>query len=81
MCVCVLLYYLWKVSLQCSYVLAFSFIGCKCGVSPKDGPVVEFYICTFFVLIREMQYTAEELLGMVLNYSRGLAQDFAGQYA
>lgn len=28
-----------------------------------------------------MQYTAEELLGMVLNYSRGLAQDFAGQCA
>lgn len=26
-----------------------------------------------------MQYTAEELLGMVLNYSRGLAQDFAGE--
>lgn len=34
----------------------------------------------FFVSIREMQYTAEELLGMVLNYSCGLAQDFAGQY-
>lgn len=34
-----------------------------------------------FVLIREMQYTAEEILGMVLNYSRVLAQDFAGQYA
>lgn len=28
-----------------------------------------------------MQYTAEELLGMVLNYSRALAQDFAGQCA
>uniref|UniRef100_A0A669BL04 Hypoxia up-regulated protein 1 n=1 Tax=Oreochromis niloticus TaxID=8128 RepID=A0A669BL04_ORENI len=27
----------------------------------------------------EMQYTPEELLGMVLNYSRGLAQDFAEQ--
>lgn len=25
-----------------------------------------------------MQYTPEELLGMVLNYSRGLADDFAG---
>lgn len=25
-----------------------------------------------------MQYTPEELLGMVLNYSRGLAEDFAG---
>ena len=30
-----------------------------------------------FCPIREMQYTPEELLGMVLNYSRGLAQDFA----
>lgn len=28
-----------------------------------------------------MQYTAEELLGMMLNYSRGLAQDFAGELA
>ena len=28
-----------------------------------------------------MQYTPEELLGMVLNYSCGLAQDFAGQSA
>ncbi|CDQ70524.1 unnamed protein product [Oncorhynchus mykiss] len=28
---------------------------------------------------REMQYSPEELLGMVLNYSRGLAQDFAEQ--
>nr|XP_020476269.1 hypoxia up-regulated protein 1 [Monopterus albus] len=27
----------------------------------------------------EMQYSPEELLGMVLNYSRGLAQDFAEQ--
>ncbi|XP_045896171.1 hypoxia up-regulated protein 1 isoform X2 [Micropterus dolomieu] len=27
----------------------------------------------------EMQYTPEELLGMVLNYSRALAQDFAEQ--
>ncbi|KAJ8267113.1 hypothetical protein GJAV_G00138600 [Gymnothorax javanicus] len=27
----------------------------------------------------EMQYTPEEILGMVLNYSRGLAQDFAEQ--
>lgn len=27
----------------------------------------------------EMQYTAEELLGMLLNYSSGLAQDFAEQ--
>lgn len=26
-----------------------------------------------------MQYTPEELLGMVLNFSRGLAQDFAEQ--
>lgn len=40
--------------------------------------ILNFY---FFVLIRETQYTAEELLGMVLNYSRGLAQDFAGQCA
>ncbi len=27
---------------------------------------------------RELQYTPEELLGMILNYSRVLAQDFAG---
>ncbi|KAJ8347612.1 hypothetical protein SKAU_G00262010 [Synaphobranchus kaupii] len=27
----------------------------------------------------EMQYSPEEILGMVLNYSRGLAQDFAEQ--
>lgn len=38
-------------------------------------------ILYFFVLIRQVQYTAEEILGMVLNYSQGLAQDFAGQYA
>lgn len=29
---------------------------------------------------RENQYSPEELLGMVLNYSRGLAQDFAGLF-
>ncbi|TNM84621.1 hypothetical protein fugu_008799 [Takifugu bimaculatus] len=33
----------------------------------------------YFKYSEEMQYTAEELLGMVLNYSRGLAQDFAEQ--
>ncbi|XP_051973432.1 hypoxia up-regulated protein 1 [Xyrauchen texanus] len=32
-----------------------------------------------FKLSEEIQYTPEELLGMVLNYSRGLAQDFAEQ--
>ncbi len=31
-----------------------------------------------FISSRELQYTPEELLGMILNYSRGLAQDFAG---
>lgn len=31
--------------------------------------------------VRETQFTPEELLGMMLNYSRGLAQDFAGQCA
>lgn len=35
----------------------------------------------FFFSSREMQYTPEELLGMMLNYSRGLAQDFAGLLA
>lgn len=34
---------------------------------------------TFFVYARDIQYTPEELLGMMLNYSCGLAQDFAGQ--
>ncbi|XP_059400263.1 hypoxia up-regulated protein 1-like [Carassius carassius] len=33
----------------------------------------------FFKLSEELQYTPEELLGMILNYSRGLAQDFAEQ--
>lgn len=33
----------------------------------------------YFENSEEMQYTPEELLGMVLNYSRGLAQDFAEQ--
>ncbi|XP_028276515.1 hypoxia up-regulated protein 1 isoform X2 [Parambassis ranga] len=33
----------------------------------------------FFKNSEEMQYTPEELLGMMLNYSCGLAQDFAEQ--
>uniref|UniRef100_A0AAR2KAL8 Hypoxia up-regulated protein 1 n=1 Tax=Pygocentrus nattereri TaxID=42514 RepID=A0AAR2KAL8_PYGNA len=33
----------------------------------------------FFKNSEEMQYSPEELLGMVLNYSSGLAQDFAEQ--
>ncbi|XP_069021156.1 hypoxia up-regulated protein 1 [Embiotoca jacksoni] len=33
----------------------------------------------YFTNSEEMQYTPEELLGMVLNYSRVLAQDFAEQ--
>ncbi|XP_042354699.1 hypoxia up-regulated protein 1 [Plectropomus leopardus] len=33
----------------------------------------------YFKNSEEMQYAPEELLGMVLNYSRGLAQDFAEQ--
>ncbi|KAF4081979.1 hypothetical protein AMELA_G00146540 [Ameiurus melas] len=33
----------------------------------------------YFKYSEEMQYTPEELLGMVLNYSRGLAEDFAEQ--
>ncbi|KAM4620871.1 hypoxia up-regulated protein 1 [Polymixia lowei] len=33
----------------------------------------------YFKNTEELQYTPEELLGMVLNYSRGLAQDFAEQ--
>ncbi|XP_071399389.1 hypoxia up-regulated protein 1 [Centroberyx affinis] len=33
----------------------------------------------YFKNSEELQYTTEELLGMVLNYSRGLAQDFAEQ--
>ncbi|XP_038564043.1 hypoxia up-regulated protein 1 isoform X1 [Micropterus salmoides] len=33
----------------------------------------------YFKNSEEMQYTPEELLGMVLNYSRALAQDFAEQ--
>uniref|UniRef100_A0A3Q0SII5 Hypoxia up-regulated protein 1 n=1 Tax=Amphilophus citrinellus TaxID=61819 RepID=A0A3Q0SII5_AMPCI len=32
---------------------------------------------TIYFKNSEMQYTPEELFGMVLNYSRGLAQDFA----
>uniref|UniRef100_A0A9J8AE91 Hypoxia up-regulated protein 1 n=1 Tax=Cyprinus carpio carpio TaxID=630221 RepID=A0A9J8AE91_CYPCA len=32
----------------------------------------------FFKFSEDSQYTPEELLGMILNYSRGLAQDFAG---
>uniref|UniRef100_A0AAQ4P283 Hypoxia up-regulated protein 1 n=1 Tax=Gasterosteus aculeatus aculeatus TaxID=481459 RepID=A0AAQ4P283_GASAC len=33
----------------------------------------------YFKNSEEMQFTPEELLGMLLNYSRGLAQDFAEQ--
>uniref|UniRef100_A0A9J7WYZ3 Hypoxia up-regulated protein 1 n=1 Tax=Cyprinus carpio carpio TaxID=630221 RepID=A0A9J7WYZ3_CYPCA len=33
----------------------------------------------FFKFSEDSQYTPEELLGMILNYSRGLAQDFAEQ--
>ncbi|XP_053188010.1 hypoxia up-regulated protein 1 isoform X1 [Scomber japonicus] len=33
----------------------------------------------YFKNSEELQYTPEELLGMMLNYSRGLAQDFAEQ--
>ncbi|XP_026797716.2 hypoxia up-regulated protein 1 isoform X1 [Pangasianodon hypophthalmus] len=33
----------------------------------------------YFKYSEEMQYTPEEFLGMVLNYSRGLAEDFAEQ--
>ncbi|KAM6970165.1 hypoxia up-regulated protein 1 [Aplochiton taeniatus] len=33
----------------------------------------------YFKNLEEMQYTPEELLGMALNYSRGLAQDYAEQ--
>ncbi|TRY90576.1 hypothetical protein DNTS_018356 [Danionella cerebrum] len=33
----------------------------------------------YFKFSEELQYTPEELLGMMLNYSRGLAQDFAEQ--
>uniref|UniRef100_A0A8C6P2F2 Hypoxia up-regulated protein 1 n=1 Tax=Nothobranchius furzeri TaxID=105023 RepID=A0A8C6P2F2_NOTFU len=33
----------------------------------------------YFKSSEDVQYTPEELLGMVLNYSRGLAQDFAEQ--
>lgn len=36
-------------------------------------------MCAFFT--SEIQYTPEELLGMMLNYSCGLAQDFAGEFA
>ncbi|XP_074833041.1 hypoxia up-regulated protein 1 [Carettochelys insculpta] len=32
-----------------------------------------------FKLSHELQYSPEEILGMVLNYSRGLAEDFAEQ--
>lgn len=34
-----------------------------------------------FFSVRELQYTPEELLAMMLNYSCGLAQDFAGRFA
>ncbi|XP_073685468.1 hypoxia up-regulated protein 1 [Garra rufa] len=33
----------------------------------------------YFKFSEELQYTPEELLGMILNYSRSLAQDFAEQ--
>ncbi|XP_053703011.1 hypoxia up-regulated protein 1 isoform X1 [Synchiropus splendidus] len=33
----------------------------------------------YFKFSEEVTYTPEELLGMILNYSRGLAQDFAEQ--
>lgn len=33
----------------------------------------------YFKFSEDIQYTPEELLGMMLNYSRGLAQDFAEQ--
>lgn len=36
---------------------------------------------TSALCVRELQYSPEELLGMMLNYSRGLAQDFAGRSA
>lgn len=31
-------------------------------------------------LLRQLQFSPEEVLGMVLNYSRSLAEDFAGEY-
>uniref|UniRef100_A0AAQ5XNW5 Hypoxia up-regulated protein 1 n=1 Tax=Amphiprion ocellaris TaxID=80972 RepID=A0AAQ5XNW5_AMPOC len=43
---------------------------------PKRSTVLGL---TAFSSAREMQHTPGELLGMVLNYSRGLAQDFAEQ--
>ncbi|KAJ8399013.1 hypothetical protein AAFF_G00416800 [Aldrovandia affinis] len=60
----------------------------------KDNPLVALYQkrfpehqlekeesrgTVFFKNSEEMQYSPEEILGMVLNYSRGLAQDFAEQ--
>ncbi|XP_067289169.1 hypoxia up-regulated protein 1 [Pseudorasbora parva] len=59
-----------------------------------DNPQVERYLkhfpehqlhrdekrgTVYFKFSEEMQYTPEELLGMILNYSRVLAQDFAEQ--
>lgn len=32
------------------------------------------------LLFRQLQFSPEEVLGMVLNYSRSLAEDFAGEY-
>lgn len=29
---------------------------------------------------RQLQFSPEEVLGMVLNYSRSLAEDFAGEW-
>uniref|UniRef100_A0A8D2ZS95 Hypoxia up-regulated protein 1 n=1 Tax=Scophthalmus maximus TaxID=52904 RepID=A0A8D2ZS95_SCOMX len=45
---------------------------------PERGTVY-FRNSDFSSHILEMQYSPEELLGMVLNYSRGLSQDFAEQ--
>lgn len=46
------------------------------------GCLLVFFFSDIFVSFtgRETHYSLEELLGMVLNYSRELAQDFAGQF-
>lgn len=37
------------------------------------------FLCLTSSSLRQLQFSPEEVLGMVLNYSRSLAEDFAGE--
>lgn len=45
---------------------------------PHKFPGNKLFILLVLFPCSKMQYSPEELLGMVLNYSRALAEEFAG---